>query len=142
MLANYIDKRSQQAALREQLILANDSSLPVLVHDRTPEQEVLDILEEEGNMKIGVAIYGFAKDLTYAKRRINNGICLSTELRGISQENSTFEETIKQISLTYLLTETDSDNPERVVVVVKKIAELKNLSMHEVGKNLESYLTV
>jgi TatD DNase family protein len=131
----YIDKRIQRTVFREQLKLAKELNLPVLVHDRTPEYEVLDILEEVGNAKVGAVIHGFSRDLAYAKRCIDMGIYLSIGLRDItSLENATLKEAIKQIPLTLMLTETDSGNPEGVLTVANKIAELKNLSMDDVGR--------
>jgi TatD DNase family protein len=130
----FADKEIQRNAFREQLRIAKNSSLPVIVHDRTPEQEVLDILEEEGNLATGVAIHGFSKDSIYAKKCVDMGIYLSIGLRTISsQENEAFKETVKQIPLPSLLTETDSQNPEGVLIVAKKIAELKGLSIDDVG---------
>ncbi len=129
----FADKEIQRNAFREQLRIAKNSHLPVIVHDRTPEQEVLDILKEEGNLATGVAIHGFSKDVVYAKRCVDMGICLSIGLRTISQENEEFKETVKQIPLPSLLTETDSQNPEGVLIVAKKIAELKGLSTDDVG---------
>ncbi len=131
----YIDKRIQRTTFREQLKLAKELNLPVLVHDRTLEYEVLDMLEEIGNAKIGAVIHGFSKDLAYAKRCIDMDIYLSVGLRdNTSIENATLKEVIKQIPLPLLLTETDSGNPRDVLTVVNKVAELKNLPMDDVGR--------
>lgn len=130
----FADKEIQRNAFREQLRIAKKSGLPVIVHDRTPEQEVLDILEEEKSLATGVAIHGFSKDSTYAKRCVDMGVYLSIGLRAISsQDNEAFKETVKQIPLSSLLTETDSQNPEGVLTVAKKIAELKGPSTEQVG---------
>ena len=130
----FADKEIQRNAFREQLRIAKKSGLPVIVHDRTPEQEVLDILEKEGNLATGVAIHGFSKDSAYAKRCVEMGIYLSIGLRTISsQNNEALKQTVKQIPLSSLLTETDSQNPEGVLIVAQKIAELKGLSAERVG---------
>lgn len=130
----FADKEMQRNAFREQLRIARNSSLPVILHDRTPDQEVLDIVEGEGNLTTGVAIHGFSKDSVYAKRCVDMGIYLSIGLRAIlSQDNAALKETVKQIPLPWLLTETDSQNPEGVLTVAKRIAELKGLSADVVG---------
>ena len=130
----FADKEIQRNAFREQLRIAKRSGLPVIVHDRTSEQEVLDILEKEGSLATGVAIHGFSKDSAYAKRCVEMGIYLSIGLRTISsQNNEAIKQIVKQIPLSSLLTETDSQNPEGVLIVAQKIAELKGLSAERVG---------
>ena len=130
----FADREIQRNAFREQLNIAKKSGLPVIVHDRTPGQEVLDILEEEGSVATGVAIHGFSKDSTYAKRCVDMGVYLSIGLRAISsQDNAALKEIVKQVPLSWLLTETDSQNLEGVLIVAKKIAELKGLSTEHVG---------
>lgn len=130
-----IDPQIQRTAYREQLRVAKELGLPVLVHDRTPDREVLDILEEEGSAEIGAAIHGFSKDLAYAARCVDMGVYLSIGLRAISApENESLRAAVRQTPLEWLLTETDSGTPERVLIVAEKIAELKGLTRNAVGQ--------
>ncbi len=125
----FTDKEIQRSAFRSQLEIAAKSDLPVIVHDNTPGQEVLDMLQEEDSPATGAAIHGFSKDSTYAKRCVEMGIYLSIGLRMItSKDSETFKETVKQIPFSTLLTETDSQDPEGVLTVARLIAELKGLS--------------
>ena len=134
-VSKYIDKRIQLTAFRGQLRLAKDLDLPVFVHDRTANQELLDILEEEENAEIGAVIHGFTKDSIYAKRCVDMGIYLSIGLRGISAaENEALIIAIKQTPIEFLLTETDSSSPSGVITVIEKIAELKGLTRGNVSK--------
>ena len=64
----YVDPDIQRATFRAHIGLARELDLPVIVHDRAPGQEALDILEEMGAARTGVIIHGFAKDEAYAKR--------------------------------------------------------------------------
>lgn len=131
----YIDKRIQETAFREQLRLARELGLPVIVHDRTPSQEVLEFLEEEGNGKIGAVIHGFSKDLACAKKCVDMNIYISIGLRAITVvENEGLKEVVKQMPLECLLTETDSGSPEGVLTVAEKIAELKGLTKDAIGR--------
>lgn len=130
----YFDKELQRKAFRGQLRMAKELGLPVIVHDRTPGQEIIDIIKEEKNAEIGAAIHGFSKTLAYSKRCVDLGIYLSIGLRGVTaQENLALTEAIRHTPLEWLITETDSRNPEEVLTVVKKIAELKELPISEVG---------
>lgn len=130
----FIDPKIQYETLDSQLGLARELSLPVLVHDRTPQMDILDILERSGNSNIGIAIHGFSKDLEYARRCVDNGFYLSVGLRTIQSADPTYLSAVEKTPIEYLLTETDSNKPEGVKTACKLIAELKGLSMEEVGE--------
>lgn len=130
----YVDERIQRKAFIDQLRLAKEVELPVLVHDRTPNDEVLDALEKADNAKTGIAIHSFTKDSLYAQRCIRQGIYLSIGVRDVlAPENTTLRDAVKLTPMEWLLTETDSPNPGDVVTVAAKIAELKGLTPKEVG---------
>lgn len=131
---SYIDPKIQYETLDSQLGLARELSLPVIVHDRAPLMEILDILEKSGNTNTGIAIHGFSKDLEYARRCVDNGIYLSVGLRTIQNADPAYTNAVKKTPLEYLLTETDSNTPEGVKTVCKLLADLKDLSKEEVGK--------
>jgi len=77
----YVDPDIQRATFRAHIGLARELDLPVIVHDRAPGQEALDILEEMGAARTGAIIHGFAKDEAYAKRCEALDIHLSFGLR-------------------------------------------------------------
>jgi len=129
-----VDKAVQVVAFLEQLNLAKELDLPVLVHDRTPDQELLNVIEAEGNADVGAAIHGFSKGPEYARRCVQMGVYLSIGKRPLEAENEAFMDAIKQTPLEWLLTETDSDEPAGVLTVAEKIAKLKSLTRAELGK--------
>jgi TatD DNase family protein len=129
----YIDPGIQRSAFRAQLSLAKEMGLPVLVHDRAPDQEVLETLDEEGVADVGAAIHGFTKGPEYAMRAVEMGVYLSIGRGLLREENKELEEAIRQTPLDRLLTETDSGDPKGVILVAGKIAELKGLTVEEVG---------
>ena len=141
----YIDKEIQRTAFRGQLRIAKELGLPVIVHDETYTQEVLDILEEEGNTKVGAAIHGFNRDLAYAKRCVEMGIYLSIGLGSIMEltgpypagptDKEASKEAVRWLPLKWLLIESEgsSRNVEGVLEVAEKVAELKGLTGKEVG---------
>jgi TatD DNase family protein len=130
----YIDPKIQYETLDAQLGLARELSLPVLVHDRAPKMDILDMLEKSSNTNIGVAIHGFSKDLDYARRCIDNGIYLSIGLRTIQNADPVYIRAVKETPIEYLLTETDSNKPEGVLTVCKLIAKIKETTMEEIGR--------
>jgi len=177
--AEPLDKQIQRNAFRELLRAAKELKLPVIIHDNTPDQEVLDILKEEGNAQIGAIIHGFNKDPAYAKRCVEMGIFISIGL-GILESGSPINtsiqpmrvtipwlgiepqqrapsperekqrtnliEVIKQTDMKWILTETDRQNPAGVLIVAKKIAEIKDLTTDKVGRmttqNLKKLLRI
>jgi TatD DNase family protein len=130
----YVDPEVQKNAMRGQIGLAKELGLPVLVHDRTPGEEVLDILDEEEIIEVGAAIHGFSKGSEYARRCVEMGVYLSIGKRSIEAGNEDLMEAIHQTPLEWLLTETDSGDPTGVIVVAKKIAELKGITTEQAGK--------
>ena len=131
----YVDKQIQRTAFREQLKMAVELGLPVIVHDRTTDWEVLDTIEKEGNIESGAAIHGFSKGLEYAKRCVEMGIYLSIGLRTVTAPmNADLKEAIRQIPVQWLLTETDSGNPEGILTVAEKIANLRGVSRDDIGQ--------
>ena len=137
----YIDPKIQYETLDAQLGLARELSLPVLVHDRAPKMEILELLECSGNTNTGVAIHGFSKDIDYARRCVDNGFYLSIGLRTIQSAEPHFIKAVREAPLEYLLTETDSSKPEGVHTVCKLIAELKDTTQEEVGRVATENLT-
>ncbi|MGQ9680168.1 MAG: TatD family hydrolase [Candidatus Bathyarchaeia archaeon] len=137
----YIDRNIQLKLFQDQLKLAKNLGLPAIVHDRTPDEEVLDIIEEIDLSNIGVAIHGFSKDSHYARRCIDMGVYLSIGHRTLlDPDNRTFRDTVSKIPLECLLTETDSGEPEGVIGVIDKIAELKSLDREYVGRTVTDNL--
>ncbi len=132
--SNYIDPEIQRKALREQIYLAKKRKLPVLVHDRVPDDEVLDILVKTGIIDFGAAIHGFSKGPEYAERCIEMGIYLSIGKRTIEQGEKNFLEAVNLTPLEFLLTETDTGDPIGVVEVAEKIGKIKGISCKEVGR--------
>jgi len=130
----YVDPEIQEASMRAQIGIAKEKGLPVLVHDRAPGFEVLDILEDEGIAEVGAAIHGFGKGPGYAKRCVEMGVYISIGKRTIEQGEETLLEAIRRTPVEWLLTETDSGDPTGVIVVAEKIAELKGLTTEEIGR--------
>jgi len=140
-----IDPNTQRKAFRGQIGLAKELNLPMLVHDKAYGEELLDIINDENIADI-VAIHGFSKDTSFAKRAVNMGIYLSIGRSLLMGDDKELEETIIQTPIEWLLTETDSIDPTGVIKVSEKIAELKGITKEEVGiattKNLKKLLRI
>ncbi len=129
----FVDRETQRATFRAHMGLAKELGLPVIVHDRAPGQEALDIIEEEGAARTGAIIHGFAKDVAYATRCEGLGLNLSLGLRTLQTLPPGFEEAVRHTPLRIIVTETDSDKPWEVVKACEIIGRLKGLTADEVG---------
>jgi TatD DNase family protein len=129
----YVDENIQRATFRAHVGLARELSLPVIVHDRAPGQEALDILEEMGAARTGVIIHGFSKDEAYARRCEWLGIHLSLGLRTLQAPPPGFEAAVKRTPLRLIVAETDSNKPWEVVKACEIIGEIKGLDLETVG---------
>ena len=128
-----VDKETQRSTFRAHVRLAKKLCLPVIVHDRAPGQEALDLLEEEDAMTTGAMIHGFAKDRIYALRCEKLGIYLSLGLRTLQAPPPGLVEAVKYTPMRFIVTETDSNKPWEVVKACDIIGRIKGLTMEEVG---------
>lgn len=128
-----IDKDIQRNAFRNQIILANEFNLPIIVHDNSNNNEVLDIIEETEINKIGVAIHGFNRDLDYVKKCVKLNIYVSVGRRIVNNPTNEFIEAVNVIPDNLLLTETDGGNPENLITVCDAIGKIRNKSKELIG---------
>jgi TatD DNase family protein len=129
----YVDKEIQRAALRGQIGLAKELGFPVIIHDRAPGQEVLDIIKETSAQKTGAIIHGFSKDAAYVDRCKKLGVYLSMGLRQVQAMTPELEEAIRRIPPRLMVTETDSNKPWDVIQVCDIVGKIKGMSRQEVG---------
>ncbi len=134
----------QQETLRRQLRLAKELNLPVVVHNRDSDEDVIKILEEEKMEK--VVIHCFSSNWDLAKRVLDQGYMISFTGVITRSGKETLWEVIGKTSLERIMIETDSpflvpqkfwgqrNEPMYVVETAKKIAEIKNVSLEEVAK--------
>jgi TatD DNase family protein len=130
----YIDKKIQYRSLKAQLGLACELKLPAIVHDRAPDQEILETLLKPEKISTGLAIHGFNKDAEYAKRCVDHGVYLSIGLRTIQNADESYKKAVKSIPLEYILTETDSGTPQGVLTVCDLVAAIKGTTRKDVGE--------
>lgn len=120
--------------------LAKELDIPIIVHSRKAEQEVFDELCAMDAKK--AIVHCFMGKLSLAKKIIEKKWMLSVPC--IIENSSQFQEMVKEINATYLLTETDApflsaergkrNEPAFVKKSVAKIAEIKGVSAEEMEK--------
>jgi len=129
---------------REQLELAGELNLPVVIHDRDAHRETMNLLKDWKGSRGGI-IHCFSGDYPMAKQCIDLGFYISIPGTVTFEKNEKLRSIVRDLPLESLLVETDcpylTPNPFRgkrnepayVVHTAKKIAEIKGKPVEEVA---------
>lgn len=136
----------QKKFLKEQIELANQINLPIVIHNREADMDILNILKNEIKPKVDVVFHCFSSSLEIAKEVLRNGWYISLSGTVTFKNARNLHEVAKFVPLDKLMIETDcpylSPEPNRgkrndssnVIFVCKKIAELKNMEVDKIAK--------
>lgn len=146
----YWDKtyiKEQEIALREQIELAIKYKLPIVLHSRKSLNEILNILIDYKNKELTGVFHCFPGNIIDAEKVIELGFYLG--IGGVvTYKNSIMVEVVKNISLNYIVLETDSPylSPEpfrgkknesaNINVIAEKIAEIKQVALSQVIESI------
>ncbi len=143
----------QKESFRKHLELARETSLPVIVHNRDANADVLATLQEFPEVEAVFHCYG--SNLEFAKQIWSAGY--TTSFTGIITfpNASELREVVKAVPMDKFFLETDCpylapqsyrgerNEPSYVVEIAKKVAELKRLTFEEIAetstKNVEAF---
>ena len=131
-------KQKQKKGFQKFIDLAKDLDLPIIVHSRKAELDVIEMLEASKHDKI--VMHCFCGKKKYVQRVLENNWYVSVPVTVIKLQQ--FQEMVKKAKLSQLLTETDSpwlgpepglDNePKNVKLTIEKIAEIKGFNEKEI----------
>lgn len=136
---------TQKQAFENQLLLAIEQNLPVIIHNRKAEPDILDILSKFKG-KIQGIMHCFSADIVFAKKCIQLGFFISFAGNITYPKAYNLHETAKWINLKDMLIETDCpwlapqemrgkrNEPSYLPSIAQKIAELKQISIKEIAK--------
>ena len=139
-----IPREIQLSAFRDQVRIAVDFGLPLLIHCRRAFRDMLDILRKEGAKQVGGLLHAFSGSPEIARECIGMGFFVS--VAGTVTYNNAVRplEVVRQIPLSRLVLETDApdmtpepyrgkpNEPAFLLETAKKVAELKGVSLAEV----------
>ena len=143
---NHQAQSVQVACMEEQLNLAHQLGLPVVIHDRQAHKEILQILRKNEVWKIGGAMHCFSGDWSFAKKCLDLGLYLSIAGPVTFNKSQTLQDLARICPLDRLLVETDApylapvpnrgkrNEPAFVVYTAEKIASLRKLPVEEVAR--------
>src|SRR3972149_6727348 len=136
----------QLKGFREQIGLAKELGLPIVVHDREAHRETLEILKSEEAEECGGIIHCFSGDYEMAKACMDMGFYISIPGSITFKNAESFREIVKRIPLESLLVETDApfltpeplrgkrNEPSYVQYTAQKVAEIKKVSFEKVAE--------
>ncbi len=126
----------------EQLELAGEIGLPIIIHDRDAHQETLKMLEGWKGRHRGV-IHCFSGDYIMAEKCLDMGFSISITGAVTFGKSEKLQEVVRHVPVTHLLLETDApyltphphrgkrNEPAYVVHTARKVAEIKGMSLEE-----------
>lgn len=130
---------------QEQLELAGEIGLPVVIHDREAHRETLNMLQKWKGTQRGI-IHCFSGDYEMARKCLDMGFFISIPGTITFKKSETLRKVVENIPITSLLLETDSpylaphpkrgrrNEPANVILTAQRVAEIKGLPLEEVGK--------
>jgi len=136
----------QLKRFREQIGLAKELVLPIVIHDREAHQETIEILKTEKAEECGGIIHCFSGDYEMAKVCIDMGFYISIPGSITFKNADSFREIVRRIPLESLLVETDApfltpepfrgkrNEPSYVRYTAQKVAEIKKVSFEKVAE--------
>ena len=140
---NIAPQAQQIEKFGEQLQLAKELNLPVIIHDRDAHDQSLQMVKASG-LHSGV-FHCFSGDYEMAKRCLDWGFYLSVPGVVTFNKAKTIQNVVKHVPLSMLLLETDCpyltpdpyrgkrNEPAYIVQTAKKVAEIKGLPWEEVA---------
>jgi TatD DNase family protein len=143
---NLSSRDVQLKRFREQIQLAKELELPIVVHDREAHKETLEMLKSEKAEGSGGIIHCFSGNYEMARDCIEMGFCISIPGTVTFKNTAEFHEIIKRLPLEYLLIETDApflapvpfrgkrNEPSYVRYTAQKVAEVKKVSLEKVAE--------
>jgi TatD DNase family protein len=135
----------QEYSFRAHLELARELDLPVVVHDREAHRETLRILEEYAPFDGRLVMHCFSGDASMARVILEMGGFVSVAGPITFRNASRLQEVVRELPLDRLLIETDCpflsphpyrgkpNFPERLVLVARKVADLKGLPLEKLA---------
>jgi TatD DNase family protein len=139
---NVTPQKQQIERFGEQLQLAKELHLPVIIHDRDAHDQSLEMVKSSG-IRRGV-FHCFSGDIAMARKCLDLGFYLSVPGVVTFDKSQMLQDVVRKIPIDFLLLETDCpyltpvphrgqrNEPSFLVHTARKMAELKGLSVEEI----------
>jgi TatD DNase family protein len=134
------DKEKQRELFEAMVRLAEETKLPIVVHNRNADEDVLTILD---GLKTGVLMHCFTRGKEFMQKCVERGWYMSFGGLVTYENNSRMKAVVKELPMELLLLETDApysvpvggkgdiNTPANVKIVAEAVAYLKNMTIGE-----------
>ena len=141
---DFSPRDEQQDWFIEQIELAKELELPIIVHSREAAKDTMDIIRDYEAERVGGVIHAYSGDLEMAEEYVRMGFYLGIGGMVTFPKVKKLIRVVEGIPLEHLLLETDSpymtpvpnrgkrNDSRQIVHVAAKIAEIKGISVQKV----------
>ena len=136
----------QKQAFRDQIELAIELSMPIVVHTRESDDDIYEIIKSYKGTNLKAQFHCFSGNKEQAKRLLDLGHYISFTGNITFKKADALREVVKYIPLNRLMIETDSpfltpvpyrgkrNESSYVKFIAEQIADVKNITLEEVGR--------
>lgn len=142
---HYGDKKRQIGLFVEQIEIANELNLPVIVHTRESDDDLINTLKQCRPVKGGI-IHCFSSGIKTAKKLLDMGFYISFAGNVTYKKSAQIRDVVSLVPEDQYLIETDSpylspegfrgkpNEPAHVAVVASFIAKLRGISVEKIAR--------
>lgn len=139
-----VDK--QMELFEMQIEFAKENSLPIIVHNRNGDKQVLELLEKYSDFDLRGVVHCFDSNWEFAKKVLDLGFYVSFSNLITYPKKDTLLEVVKNVPMDRFLVETDApylppqilkgkiNYPKYVRIVAEKVAQVKQKTFEEVSE--------
>ncbi|MBU9710370.1 TatD family hydrolase [Evansella tamaricis] len=136
-------KEIQKDVFRKQIQLARELTMPIIIHNRDADEDVVCVLQEEEAKEVGGIMHCFGGSLEIAKQCLEMNFHISFGGPVTFKNARQTKEVAKEIPLDRLLIETDApflaphpyrgkrNEPAYIKLVAEQLAEIKGIKYEE-----------
>jgi TatD DNase family protein len=144
---DFSPKEKQIEAFRSQIELAINFNLPVIIHNRESDEDMLKIIKEYCGSGLKAQFHCFNASLKDANEYIRMGHFISFTGNITFKKADQLRDILSNISLEHIMLETDSpfmtpvpyrgkrNEPSNVKLIAEKIAEVHNVTLEDIARS-------
>ncbi|RLB44330.1 MAG: hydrolase TatD [Deltaproteobacteria bacterium] len=137
---NYSPRELQRKAFEEQLHIAIDLGLPIIIHDREAHEDILDILRKIGKRERFGVVHCYSGDMELAQQLFDMGFFISIPGTITYKNAAQIRQVAASAPINRILIETDApflapvpyrgkrNEPAYVAITAQELAKLRKLN--------------